>query len=467
MPGFEFHPFLESHEIPNKKTSPKEDSLKVFQPFDKRNQAAPFNASGIAEYEILSSDEEEAEIKKEPQEIPTARPFDTNGKISLADHIGLKENERLHKEAESKDKTEKIKRLFKSSDTKKITVFLSGEDSESLEFANEIEITNQIYKSDLVDLNFLDNNDWKILTALRLFHQETLEHSIGTYLVAKEKIEKLGELGKEIIHEGVSLDQFYRACLFHDIGKMAVPDFILNSKTNDRKWAMGLAVLEEKEKDEIFVRIFDEKGIVIPDNVRDNPEAMADFLEINRIRAVNYVPIKTDLTQDEIIKLNYQGLSEEDSLLEIMAIHERKSEDILKDLGFVIEAFLAGNHHNHHNADKKLGEKPISLSAMHLSIRFASTILHLADMKQALESKRSYHSAHDLLRILAFSVDEAKNNSIDSKLTSIWILDETLKIPSEDLEKVRNMSSPGLDENKLKKQKEDLKAIEEFLGAHL
>lgn len=500
MPGFEFHPFLQSHEIPNKKsheTSGQEAVLNesenergkissnknIFQPHDQRlvKGAIPFNASGIAQYMETESENETAvntfqEYEESVSAKTTAkilqfpvkeRPFDTQDKLDFINHPVLKENAKLHYEAEAKAKAQENIRLFRSANVEKITGFLLEDKIVDFEFAKEIEKTKQEYATQLADASFLTYKHWKILTGLRLFNKETLEHSIGTFVILKEKINRLPNLKKEIASEGINIEQLFCSALLHDEGKIAIPDFILNSKVTDHEWAIALAMLEDEEKDEIFIKIFEDKNFSIPDSARHDPGALAEILEEKRIRAVEYVPIKSILTADQLIELENYGFSGEMPLKKIMEAHEKKSEEILQKLGFVVEAMLAGNHHNYLYKDKKLGEKPASLSALHISIEISSTIIHLADVQHALSGDRTYHHKNPMLRILAFLVDDARKGKILPGLTAAWIRDEMNKMNKGYLEEIRNMSAPHQDPKYLKQRKEELELIEEFLEDNL
>lgn len=483
MSGFEFHPFLQPHEIPNKKiseTSKQEVVLdehidekrasNFFQPHDQRRLliTKPFNKSGIVSYkEIPSAKEEEKQSSNIINFPKNHRLFDTEGKLKFSDNPSLRDNTEFHIKAQAQAKAEENKRIFKSANIENITKFLLDDKVIDFEFAKEIEKTKNEYASKLANATFLNQKHWKLLTGLRLFSKETFEHSVGTFLILKEKIKRLPKLEKEIVGEGVTIEQFLWSGLSHDVGKMAIPDFVLNNKTTDHDWAIGLAMLDDEEKDEIFIKIFEDKGFAIPDNARHDPNALAQILEEKRIRAVEYVPIKTILTQEQIQKMEEFGIDANLPLKKIMEIHEKKSLEILKEMGFVVEAMLAGNHHNYNYKDKKLGEKPTSLSALHIGIEISSTIIHLADVQHALTGDRSYHHKQPMLRILAFLVDDAQRGKILPGLTAAWIRDELSKMSRAYIEEVRTMSAKHQDQNYLKQRKEELELIEDFLEDNL
>lgn len=84
-------------------------------------------------------------------------------------------------------------------------------------------------------VTFLDDSDWGMLSAINGFNAETMEHSVNTCLLAKRQAEQLHRLpnGKQVNFResmessGISYEQFLRAALLHDIGKITVPKEIL------------------------------------------------------------------------------------------------------------------------------------------------------------------------------------------------------------------------------------------------
>jgi HD-GYP domain-containing protein (c-di-GMP phosphodiesterase class II) len=359
---------------------------------------------------------------------------------------------------------EKIKNFFKSGNLEEISSFLADKKIEDIAFHKEVSRIKEAYGEILSSADFLTHQDWRVLTAIELFDKTTLEHSIGTFTVAKQKIEeRLQGLGKEIVHEGVDLNQFYRSCLFHDIGKMAIPEFILNNSTSDNNWVIGFMMLEEDEQDKLLV----ENEIIVPDAIRNNPDEMKKFFAENRIRAVKFVPIKSVLEPKKIEEMKARDLDPEKSLMEIIRIHEKKSEEILLKIGYVVEALLTGNHHNYQHKDEKLGAKPVSLSAVHISGEISSNLIHLADIQQALSGDRSYHHKQPVLRILTFLIDDAENGVIDKNITSLWIKDELEKMNPAYLNEVRNMKALHQHHDYLKSRHMELELIDEFLQNNL
>lgn len=443
-------------------------------PFEHQHHAAKFNPDNFAPKKIetdLPCDNAERTAETIPsQSIRKLKPsemekFDLETILRRNRSFRSREDLTAKKETASEEtERAKIKTFFQTGNFEEITNLLANKGVESLAFHKEVLRIKNDYKENLSSADFLTHEDWRILTAIELFDKKTFEHCVGTYIVARKKIEeRLVELGQEIIQEGVDLAQFYRGCLFHDIGKMAIPEFILNNTTTDAEWVFHFMELSEDEQDKILV----ENKIIVPDAIRNDFEKMADFFTDNRIRAVKFIPIKAVLSKEQLELFIKLGLSQDDSLGEIMRIHEKKSEEILLELGYVIESLLAGNHHNYKHRDKKLGEKPTSLSAVHISGEISSNIIHLADVQQALNGDRSYHHKQPMLRIMAFLIDDAENEIIDPIIAARWIDDELRKINPAYLDEIRNMKAKHQHHDYLQKRHTEIQIIDDFLNDNL
>lgn len=447
-------------------------------PFEHQIHATKFDADKFAprETEADLTTENIKSVQREISPKDSVRQKEKQGPVSKFD---LENILRINGKTPTKEATpleieqQKINNLFQSGNLEDITEFLAEKKVANFVFQKEVLRVKKDYAEELSSADFLTAEDWQILTAIELFDKKTFIHSIGTYNVARKKIEeRLTELGTEITHEGVELKQFYRGCLFHDIGKLAIPEFIINNTTTDAEWVYYFMEIlpDDKNETDLFSKqdeILVENKIIIPDNIRHDLEKMTAFFSKNRIRAVKFVPIKAILTEQQTATLIKLGINPDDSLGKIMRTHEEKSEQILRSLGHVVEGLLAGNHHNYKHADKKMGEKPASLSAMHISTEIASNIIHLADIQQALSGDRSYHHKNPILRILAFLVDDAENGIIDPSIAARWIADELKKINPAYLNEIRNMKAKHQHHSYLQERNEELLIIDDFLVDHL
>ena len=501
-----YHPFLSPPEKPSLKMEPAQDILatetedinikneklpmettptEFFSPHDTRRTASRqrFNSLSFLESKVLADGNSEvpAPFEKNNAHKKPLRPFDAKyAANSLNNHPAIRENQASNEKQKAELQRGNIVKIFQSLDLNKIINTLKSSEINPY-FQEEIDKTKKQHGERLSSATFLDDMDWKILTGIKLFNKETFEHSIGTYLIARNTIENdLPELAVEIQNEGVTLEQFYRACLFHDIGKMAIPEFILNSKVTDEMWVTGFMMLPEsidKVDKEIVAEFKDQqeaqayadkncqddilvaRGLTPPDAIRADHKALSEYFEENRIRAVEFVPIRGMLTVDQAQKLNEGGIDTQLSLKEIMQLHEKKSEETLKKLGFVIEAFLAGNHHNYKARNKRLGEKPISLSSLHIA-----TIIHLADIEQALSVDRTYHHKQPALKIMAILVDDAESETMDPALTARWIRKRLAKMSPAYLDEVRAMKNEKQTVEYRRNRKNELETIENFLN---
>jgi len=241
-------------------------------------------------------------------------------------------------------------------------------------------------KHNLKEAEFLTEKDWQILTVIELYDAVTFDHSLETYHIAKEKIEKELDNGVVISNlikeEGVSLETFYRSCLMHDVGKISIPKFILNNK--------------------------------------------ADVEISHRSR------LKDLLTADQIAKLleiDPAGkFSLEKTIAEAMQVHESESKRYLEGEGYNREAFLASTHHNYGRVRIEEMRFPVSHTTLHISDKI-STLLRLADMESAMRQKaRPYKDDMGKVKTLYHLVEDLKADMdrglIDPMVTELWISDE-------------------------------------------
>jgi len=371
------------------------------------------------------------EQKKDLQsEKRFVRPFDARfGAPDFISHPMLKENSELRLVQEKEEAKKNIEKILFSGNLEEIIRFLQEEKNEDDVFLLEIERVKKEYASELSSATFLNEKDWKILTALEIFDKGTFEHSVRTYLIAKEKLEtRLTDLGHEIEAEGVILKQFYVACLFHDIGKLSIPKFILNSVIHDNVWTHLFMELPHEQQDEILTDNF----LPVPDEYRNDHEKLHAFFEENEFRAVSAVPIGEAYTKpEEVAIMKERNIDVTLSLTKIMEPHEKNSKYILKKIGYGLEAILAGSHHSY-NANDDSYEMPISISALQLGVQ--SAIMHFADLEDALSSDRSYGEKKPFMRKINIMLKHANEGNLPMKqVAASWINDDLKEISREDL----------------------------------
>ncbi len=275
-----------------------------------------------------------------------------------------------------------------------------------------------------VSIDFLTESDWEMLAVMELYDRATFEHCVNTYLIAKEKIEKIldgGVVISEIIkNEGVELDVFYRACLFHDIGKVNIPKFILNNSIKEGEWNNILCNLVNYSDDNAFKKAI--RDILALESSEDiNTDELKSALDKKHMRAMWFVPVSEVLSDDELDKLSSLGFSEEDSLRDIIQMHEEMSENILKNAGLFMEAKLAGMHHNY--KQKPTDDLSASVESLSISVNLAD-ILQLADIQEALQSgNRVYLDGFKTSDVLVELIKRVEGGYVDGYITYLWVKD--------------------------------------------
>lgn len=303
----------------------------------------------------------------------------------------------------------------------------------------EVHRVKELFGEDLKSLGEeFDKECWEMLTVLELFDTETAFHCVNTFLIAKSKVEKTLwngiVLANEFKKEDVKLSQFYKACVFHDIGKIEVPHSVLVNKTTDEKCSVLL--LENKE-DVLIPYLKNKFGdeYVFPNNL-NNAEDLLNYLNNKlHIRPQTITPVKLllekPITKETISLLAHCGCSVEDSLLKIMQTHDEYSKKILKDLGLNIEGELAGAHHKHKAEDVKY---KITIDTLNVTIDLAD-LVHLADVENAILSKRHYKAERTSLYALKILSMHSRQGLFGGEgyIAYIWISDEINRIKKDDI----------------------------------
>ncbi|KKU53427.1 MAG: hypothetical protein UY41_C0023G0003 [Candidatus Moranbacteria bacterium GW2011_GWE1_49_15] len=326
----------------------------------------------------------------------------------------------------------------------------------------EVAVTEKLFKEELGKLYPLSRKDLEMLSVIRLFDSKTFYHSVETYATAKKKIARPLESGSTFLdmlkNEGVSPEQFWRACLFHDIGKVVIPKFLLNSNYTDENWAQAFIQLSKRKAFSLMKKY----AINIAPALLDDPETLMEHMIRNRIRGARFVPIKTLFSKKQIKLLESRGFSSNMSLIDIMQKHEKESEKILDFMGYPVEAKIAGSHHNYEIANKNIKKRTCTCSIADKNL--ASDIIHLADIQEALRSNRPYLAQRPVLKTLAFMVDDARRGLVNCFVAYLWIKDDMQKIDSGYLDLVLHHSEDDPEHGHLKDRKIELNTIQEFLA---
>ena len=326
----------------------------------------------------------------------------------------------------------------------------------------------------------MTEKDWDLLTILRLFDRATFEHSLGAFIIVKDKIEnslKNETTIKEAIESEVgNINVFYRACLFHDIGKISIPRLILKNSLNDKEWALRFYRSIKKKKNKIcfatkkYLKKYNLFHFADKIAYADNPNEILKILKTKKLRPVHIVPLKHGITKRELRRLKKEYNIEGDiTLSEVINLHEKESYNILYKLGYKKEAFIAGSHGDGGHKNNE------NISRAHSSIQIGSRmsdiidLIYLADVQEALESDRDYHKSFTKLKILSILVSDVEVGIIDKSLAYLWIGDEFPKLKNnkdfqESVKKIEK-SINKLNE-KEKDLIDDLRLVNNFLESN-
>ena len=298
-----------------------------------------------------------------------------------------------------------------------------------------IEKTKEDFGARIKNAHFEANDkDWEILTAMRLFHLDTVEHCVRTLEILSHKIHETltrpdggsVNLDANIIAENISIEEFLRAALLHDVGKIIVPRSILDNPLSNTNWwqVLSLAINSEgKDSDLIRNHIAQLSGV--PFNI----DTYRKDLDSHEVRPIQVCPVDIILPASDIVDLSKRGFTKENTILEIIMAHEEESRRILEACGFPVEAKLASMHHNYLHRDisgQKSSIEALRVGADVVGISMAD-IIHLADVTDALVSSRSYKGPMPVSKVLMVLIQHANSGKVGKEMTYMWIKSELLK----------------------------------------
>ncbi len=237
---------------------------------------------------------------------------------------------------------------------------------------------------------WMREREWRLFTCIELYDHTTAHHCFNTFVLLKEKLDGILQgvndtpvrLLEIIRHNDAPVlrETLLRAALLHDIGKLALPRFLIESTTANRNDTLATAF----------------------PNVREQRVLVAS------------------------------GFSPEETFFDALKIHERKGAIFLENLGFAEEATLAGSHHNY---DRKTPDTNDARDVLRLGATESGLVLgdliHLADVEEALTSnERTYKKSMPLIMALAILTKDASGDNIKVSpfLTYLWVKNELAEL---------------------------------------
>lgn len=320
-----------------------------------------------------------------------------------------------------------------------------------------VERTKEEFSSRIKNAHFeAKDKDWEILTAIRLFHLDTVEHCVRTLEILSHKIHETlirpdggsVNLDANIIAENITIDEFLRAALLHDVGKIIVPRSILDNPLSNTNWwqVLSLAINTEGEDADLI-----RKHITELSGVPFNIDTYRKDLDSHEVRPIQVCPVDVILSAEDISDLSKRGFTKENTILEIIMAHEEESRRILEANGFPVEARLASMHHNYLHKDisaQSSSVEALRVGADVVGISMAD-IIHLADVTDALVSSRSYKGPMPISKVLTVLIQHANSGKVGKEMTYMWIKSE--------------LSKNKISENEKTQFADDFKEINSFL----
>jgi hypothetical protein len=234
-----------------------------------------------------------------------------------------------------------------------------------------------------------------------------------------------------IVDEGIPLSEFYRACLFHDIGKCCIPHSILRNHLTDADFGKQLCedVFYGEQKD-ILADVESAAGEKF-DGEWGNSEQLQEFLKTHHVHTMRFVPVREVLSAEDlaIVSVRFPEIDlETATLADLLMPHEEESERIFAAQGFSIAADIAGKHHNYRNLPVRF---PIATGTLGVSAALEE-ILVLSDMEQAMSAPRSYKEGLPMSVVLQTIIAEVKTRNMNPIITTFWVTQELAAISKEE-----------------------------------
>ena len=312
----------------------------------------------------------------------------------------------------------------------------------------------ECYGESLESAEFMTENDWEYLTMIYLYSPELATHSVETYKLIRSKIERI-HIGTETIADRIekeagSLDEFYRAALFHDIGKLDIPESVMNHVVHRGDWH---ALTHAGSDPEHTHTVYSDTGELVSVTKDFDPEKFMSDYDSNKS---SNEPARSILPPEKIAELIKRGISPELTLRQIFNLHEESTRKTLNGLGLHAEADIAGQVHNYQKEERTTPTSSDTIAVSTDAVAIKKIILHIGDAYQALRSdQRDYKQPHSQLATDSILVQDAKKGPLSKFITALWIQEEMDKL----LEETTTSEDPG--------GQKKFKEIEEFVRTNL
>lgn len=278
-------------------------------------------------------------------------------------------------------------------------------------FSACVERTRNMYGDRINRSHFvMTERDFEMLAVLHLYDTDTALHSIRTLELADQIITRAfalpfgGKLvfGDLLADAGVSSDQFLRAALFHDIGKVIIPREILRNAFDD---------------EEVLIKMFREENLGTESG--RVKKVILHALHENGIRPIDLVPLKEIFTGEKytelLCDLERRGFSGVATFKDVIRLHEPESKRILYSSGHKTEGELAGTHHNY----RKEAHSHF-MRTVYDTVAVAD-LIRIADITDALQNARWYKRPLSELEVLFILAHDADRGKINRFAAYLWI----------------------------------------------
>jgi len=219
---------------------------------------------------------------------------------------------------------------------------------------DEIKRVRDRYETALENEAWMTEKDWEMLAVMDCYDERTTSHCVETLRIAQDRIERFKAGDKKfselIVDEDVPMEEFYRACLFHDIGKCLIPRSVLNNTFFDEDFDTQFCEdVFHGGKTELLSEIEEITGKKFEGGQNDD-QKLREYLRENHIHTMRYVPAVEVLDEDtmNIVRERFPDIDiNKATLADLIAPHEQGSEEILRSQGFEVASNIAGRHHNY------------------------------------------------------------------------------------------------------------------------